>query len=64
MEAFKAQGTTEAKARYEECGSCAKEHRLSTVSRGNRSPVDSHRDFALHFELKWGKLEIFEYRRK
>lgn len=57
MEAFKAQGTTEAKARYGECGSCVKEHRLS---RGNRSPVDNHRDFALHLELKWGKLEIFE----
>lgn len=53
MEAFKAQGTAEAKARDGECGSCVKEHRLSTVSRGNRSPVHSHRDFALHLALKW-----------
>lgn len=59
MEAFKAQGTTEAKARDGEHGSCVKEHRLSTVSRANRSPVDSHRDFALHFELKWGKIGEF-----
>lgn len=57
MEAFKAEGTTEAKTRDGECGSCIKEHRLN---RGNRSPVNSHRDFAFHFELKWGKLEIFE----
>ena len=60
MEAFKSQGTGEAKARDGECGSCVKEHRLSAVSRGNRSPVDSHRNFALHLELKWEKLEIFE----